>query len=119
MKKADLRKDDLVMNVDADLLNTVNTLLSDETVPETNPCEDSEQPKMLTILDDPTEVMKGHQKELNSLKEMGVLTAVKRTTADGKRVIQTRWVDGEKDGCVKSGLHSHQTLMQSVFSFQE
>ena len=32
MKKTDLRKDDLVMNVDADLLNTVNTLLSDETV---------------------------------------------------------------------------------------
>ena len=53
MRKAHLRKDDLVMNVDADLLDTVNTLLSDETVPETNPCEHSEQPKMLTILDDP------------------------------------------------------------------
>ena len=68
---------------------------------------------MLTILDDPKEVMKGRQKELNSLKEMGVVTAVKRTTATGKRVIQTRWVDREKDGCVKSRLvlkdknHSH------------
>ena len=28
MKKTDLKKDDLVMNVDADLLNVVNTLLS-------------------------------------------------------------------------------------------
>ena len=44
----------------------------------------------------------GRQKELNSLKEMGVMTAVKRTTAADKRVIQTRWVDREKDGCVKS-----------------
>ena len=104
MKKTDLRKDDLVMNVDADLLNTVNTLLSDETVPETNPCQDSEQPKMSTILDDPKEVMKGCQKELNSLKEMGVMTAAKKTAAAGKRVIQTRWVDREKDGCVKSRL---------------
>ena len=58
MKKTDLRKDDLAMNVDADLLNTVNTFLSDETVPGTNLCEDSEQPKTLTILDDPKEVMK-------------------------------------------------------------
>ena len=59
---------------------------------------------MLTILDDPKEVMKGRQKELNSLKEMGVMTAAKKTAAAGKRVIQTRWVDREKDGCVKSGL---------------
>ena len=69
---------------------------NDETVPETNLDEDSELPRMLTILDDPEEVMKGRQKELNSLKEMGVMTAVKRTTAAGKRVIQTRWVDRER-----------------------
>ena len=42
MKKTDLKNDDLVMSVDADLRNTVNTLLSDETVSETNPCEYSE-----------------------------------------------------------------------------
>ena len=102
MKKTDLKNDDSVMNVDADLLNVVNALMSDETVPETNLDEDSELPKMLTILDDPKEVMKGRQKELNSLKEMGVMTAVKRTTAASKRVMQTRWVDREKDGCVKS-----------------
>ena len=77
---------------------------NDETVPETNLDEDSELPRMLTILDDPEEVMKGRQKELNPLKEMGVMTAVKRTTAAGKRVIQTGWVDREKDGCVKSQL---------------
>ena len=47
--------------------------------------------------------MKGRQKELNPLKEMGVLTAVKRTTA-GERVIKTRLVDREKDGCVESRL---------------
>ena len=38
MKKTDLRNDDSVMNVDAHLLNVVNTLTNDETVPETNPC---------------------------------------------------------------------------------
>ena len=47
---------------------------------------------------------KGRQKELNSLKEMGVMTAVKRSEAAGKQVIKTRWVDPEKDGCVKSKL---------------
>ena len=104
MKKTDLKNDDSVMNVDADLLNVVNTFMSDETVPEANLDEDSELLKMLTILDDSKEVMKGRQTELNSLTEMGVMTAVKRTTAAGKRVIQTRWVDGEKDGCVKSRL---------------
>ena len=35
---------------------------------------------------------------------MGVMMAVKRTTAAGKRVIQTRLLDREKDGCVKSRL---------------
>ena len=50
------------MNVDAHLLHVVNTLTKDETVPETNLDEDSELPRMLTILDDPKEVMKGRQK---------------------------------------------------------
>ena len=40
----------------------------------------------------------------NSLAEMGAMTAVKRSEAVGKRVTQTRWVDREKDGCVKSRL---------------
>ena len=48
--------------------------------------------------------MKGRQKELNSLKEMGAMTAVQRPEAAGKRVIQTRWVDREQDGRVKSTL---------------
>ena len=48
--------------------------------------------------------MKGRQKELNSLKEMGTMTVVKRSEAVGKRTIQTRWVDREKDGRVKSRL---------------
>ena len=48
--------------------------------------------------------MKGRQKGLNSLKEMGAMTVVKLSEAVGKRVIQTRWVDREKDGLVKSRL---------------
>ena len=48
--------------------------------------------------------MKGRQKELNSLRETGAMTAVKRSDAFGKRVIQTRWTDREKDGRVKSRL---------------
>ena len=48
--------------------------------------------------------MEGGQKELNSLKAVGAMTAVKRSEAVGKRVIQTRCVDREKDGCVRSRL---------------
>ena len=122
MKKPDLRSDDSVMNIDEDLLKVVNTLTNDETKSVTNLDEDSEPPRMLTILDDPEEVMKGRQKELNSLKEMGVMTAVKRTTAAGKRVIQTRWVDRQKDGCVKSRLvlkdinHRHGRMQTEMFA---
>ena len=50
------------------------------------------------------------------------MSAVKRTTAVGKRVIQTRWVDREKDGCVKSRLvlkdinHSHGRMQTEMFA---
>ena len=89
MKKTDLRNDESVMNIDENLLTMVNTLTKDETVQETNPDEDNEIPK-LTVLDDHEEMMKGRQKELNSLKEMGAMTVVKRSEAVGKRAIQTR-----------------------------
>ena len=39
-------------------------------MPEANSNEDNEMPK-LTVLDDYEELMKGRQKELNSLKEIG------------------------------------------------
>ena len=77
---------------------------------------------MFTILDDPKEVMKGRQKELNSLKEMGAKTDAKRTKAAGKRVIQTRWVDREQDGCVKSRIvlkeinHDHGRMQTEMFA---
>ena len=64
----------------------VNTLTKDENMPETNPDEDNEMP-ILTVLDDHEEMMKGRQKELNSLKEMGAMTVVKRSEAVGKRTI--------------------------------
>ena len=95
----DMRKDESV--IDENLLNVVNTLTKDETVQETNPDEDNEMLK-LTVLDDHEEMMKGRQKELNSLKEMGGMTVLKRSEAVGKRAIQTRWVDREQDGRVKS-----------------
>ena len=69
------------------------TLLNDETGEEANPWSDAQEAKILTSLDDTKEVKKGRQKELNSLKEMGVMTAVKRSEAAGKRVLQKRWVD--------------------------
>ena len=117
LKKTDMRNDELVMNVDENLLNVVSMLTKEENVPETkgaeltkdenmpevNSNEDNETPKF-TVLDDYEEMMKGRQKELNSLKEMGTMTVVKRTEAVGKRTIQTRWVDREKDGKVKSRL---------------
>ena len=83
----------------------VNTLTKDENMPEANSNGDNEMPK-LTVLDDHEEMMKGRQKELNSLKEMGAMTVVKRSEAVGKRTIQTRWVDREKDGREKSSLVS-------------
>ena len=89
LKTMNMRNDELVLNVDEHLLNVVNIL----TMPK------------LTVLDDyDEEMMKGRQKELNSLKEMGTMTVVKRSEAVGKRTIQTRWVDREKDGRVKSRL---------------
>ena len=101
LKKTDMRNDEVVMNVDEHLVNVVNMLTKDENMPEANSNEDNEMPK-LTVLDDYEEMMKGRQKELNSLKEMGTMTVVKRSEAVGKRAIQTRWVDREKDGRVKS-----------------
>ena len=77
MKKTDMRNDEVVMNVDEHLLNVVNMLTKDENMPEANSNEDTEMPK-LTVLDDNEEMMKGRQKELNSLKEMGTMTVVKK-----------------------------------------
>ena len=85
------------------MLKMVNTLTKDENMPKANSNGDNEMPK-LTVLDDHEEMMKGRQKELNSLKEMGAMTVVKRSEAVGKRTIQTRWVDREKDGREKSSL---------------
>ena len=103
LKKTDMRNDEVVMNVDQHLVNVVNMLTKDENMPEANSNEDTEMPK-LTGFDDCEEMMKGRQEELNSLKEMGTMTVVKRSEAVGKRTIQTRWVDREKDGRVKSRL---------------
>ena len=64
-----MRNDESVMNVDENLPNAANTLAKDETVPETNPDEDNEMPK-LTVLDDHEEMMMGRQKELNSLQKI-------------------------------------------------
>ena len=103
LKKTDMRNDELIMNVDEHLMKVVSMLTKDENIPEANSNEDNVMPK-LTVLDDYEEMMKGKQKELNSLKEMGTMTVVKRSEAVGKRTIQTRWVDREKDGRVKSRL---------------
>ena len=80
------------MNIDENLPNVVNTLTKDETVQETNADEDNEMPK-LTVLCDQEEMMKGGQKQLNSLKEMGAMTVVKRSEVVGNRAVQTWWVD--------------------------
>ena len=72
-----MRNDESVMNVDENLLNVVNTLTKDENMPEANSNEDNEMPK-LTVLDDYEEMMKGRQEELNSLKEMGAMTVVRK-----------------------------------------
>ena len=88
LKKTDLKSDDVLMSVknkDTDLLHTVNTLLKDETGEEEKPwSEEVQKTKILSVLDDHEEMMKGRQKELNSLKEVGAMTAVKRSKAVGK-----------------------------------
>ena len=103
LKKTDLKSDDNLMPVeikDKDLLHTVNTLLNDETGEEEKPwSEEVQKTKILSVLDDHEETMKGRQEELSSLKEMGDMTALSRSDAAGKRVIQTRWVHREKDRC--------------------
>ena len=83
---------------DTDLLHTVNRLLDDETGEEEKPwSEEVQRMKILSALDDNEEMVKGRQKELNQLKEMGNMTVVRRSEAAGKRVIQTRWVDRERE----------------------
>ena len=62
----------------------------------------SRQTQIFAFLDDPKDAKKGRQKEMNSLREVGVMTIVKRSSAAGHRVEQTRWVDRGNDGCVKS-----------------
>ena len=62
---------------------------------EANSNEDDEMPK-LTVLDDHEEMMKGRQKELYSLKEMGAMTVVERSEKVGKSAIQTRWVETDE-----------------------
>ena len=108
LKKKDLKSDDVLTPVeieDTDLLPTVNALLNDKNAEDAKHwSEELEKTKILTVFDDHEEMMKGRQKELNSLKEMGAMTAVNRSDAVGKRVIQTRWVHREKDGRVKSRL---------------
>ena len=77
--KSSTEKRDVHMPVEIEdpyLLNIVNTLLDGETGEEAEPWRDSEQAKILAVLDDPKEVKKGRQKELKSLSGMGVLTAV-------------------------------------------
>ena len=108
LKTTDLQSSDVLMAVeinDTDVLHTVNTIPNDETGEEEKPWrEEVQRMKILSDLDDYEEMMKRRQKELNSLKEMGTKTVVKRSEAVGKRVIQARWVDREKDGRVKSRL---------------
>ena len=100
LKKTDLQGSDVLMAVeinDTDLLHTVNTLLNDETGEEEKPWgEEVQRVKILSVVDDYEEIMKGRENE--------PMTVVKRCEAVGKRVIQTRWVDREKDGRVKSRL---------------
>ena len=87
----------------SDLLHAVNALFNDETGEEAKPWSDeSEKTRILTVLVDRKEMMKGRQKELSSLKDMSAMTAAKRSESVGKRAPQTRWVDRERDGCVKS-----------------
>ena len=117
LKKTDMRNDELIMNVDENLMYVMSMfpkkenmpmakgaeLTKDENIPEANTNEDNEKPK-LTVLDDYEEMMKGKQKELDSMKEMCAMTIVTRSEAVGKRKIQTRWVDRETNGRVKSRL---------------
>ena len=103
LKNTDMRNDESVTKVDENMLNVVDALTKDET-----PCKRQIQtttrwPK-LTVLDDHEEMMKGRQKELNSLKKMGAMTVAKRSEAVGKSAIRTRLVDREKDGRVKPRL---------------
>ena len=42
LKKTDMRKDEVVMNVDEHLVNVVNMLTKDEKMPEANSNEDAE-----------------------------------------------------------------------------
>ena len=77
-----MRNDELVTNVDEHLMNVVSMLTKDENVPQANSNEDNEMLK-LTVLDDHEEMMKGRQKELNSLSKCLRQLARERFKHDG------------------------------------
>ena len=97
LKKTDLQSSDVLMTVeinDTDLLHTVNTLLNDETGEEEKLwSEEVQRMKILSVLDDYEEMMKGRQKNLNSLKEMGAMTVVKRQGCHSARDVLTNTID--------------------------
>ena len=106
MKNTDTKGDDVLMPVeitDSDLLHTVNALLNDETG-EDAWCDESEKTKILSVLDDHKVNDEGTSEGAEFTEINGCHDSCERSEAAGKRVIQTRRVDREKDGRVKSRL---------------
>ena len=94
--KSEITVDVSMKHADVYLLNTMTKLMQDENVDtqETNAqSDDAERVKIRTLLDDPSEVKRGRQKELNSLKERGRRDDVEAIISRRNQVIWTRWVD--------------------------
>ena len=106
--KGKTKDDGPVPSAAVNLLDTMSTLLQDEHACslELNALEadedETQSVKIRSVRVDSSELERGRQKELSALREVGVATTVKRNTAAGHRVIQTRWIDKEHDGNVKS-----------------
>ena len=89
-------KDESMLEKDERLLDRVCALVPDEEHAVNN---EPEEAKIRTGFLNPNEVKRGRQKDLKFFeKDMRGMSAVKRSIAVGKRVIQTRWVDRQKDG---------------------
>ena len=97
------RDDALAPSAYVNLLETMSMLMQEDWAC-TMEVEAEGSVEIRLVLDEPNEVNRGRQKELYSLREMGVATTVQRNFGAGHRVIQTRWVDRRNGSSVKSRL---------------
>ena len=118
LKKTDLQSSYVLMAVeikDTDLLHTVHTLLNDKTSEEEKPwSEEVQRMKILSVLADYEEMMKGRQKELNSMGG-GSWQTSDANTMGRSRDRRSRQIEAGSEGLQPmSGCHSARDVLTNT-----